>query len=73
MTRGMFVARYRGECAVCDEPIVVDDVLRYNSDDEVVHAHHLKRSQLPARTRPTEVCPVCNLIKPCDCDDPVEK
>lgn len=35
-----FQARYHGACATCFEVIEPGDMIRYNPNDEIVHARH---------------------------------
>lgn len=59
-----FQAKYGGNCGACGERIHVGDLATY-SDDVVVHAD-CEDSQ---PERKVEVCTICWLTKPCECDD----
>lgn len=64
-----FEARYPGTCCSCGERIEVGDVIRYNADDEIVHARH---EIIHARhERPEEVlappCPDCFMVHKGEC------
>lgn len=52
-----FRAKYPGRCVNCDEPIEVDDLLRWDDDRVAVHAACDAVS--PALTAKQEVCPRC--------------
>jgi len=60
-----FPARFLGRCPACDEPIRVDDTVRYD-DDELVHDDCTTHE--PPPERPAVVCTTCWLTT-CDCED----
>lgn len=57
-----FTSRSSGTCASCYLPYREGDTIRYNTDDELVHARHTKKIET------YEVCNLCFLVKPCECD-----
>lgn len=65
MNGHIFLARYHGRCAVCDEVIHPLDKIVY-VDDEVAHAD-CDEHATPERL--VTVCQTCHLTKPCDCED----
>lgn len=59
-----FIAKYDGgECPMCFEKILEGQVVRFNADDEIVHARHKKVEE------DYEICPSCFLTIPCMCDE----
>jgi len=66
-----FTARYPGRCAACDDPIEPGEALRYDPDEQVVHADCDRPTPATAATRrvPAAVCPTCHLTRPCDCEE----
>ena len=57
-----FPAKYRGTCSKCYLEIEEGDLIRYNSEGEIVHHSH-------KRVEPVvEICDRCWLTKPCECD-----
>jgi hypothetical protein len=61
-----FIAKYRGECEACHEPIHKGQEITGDAADGYVHA------DCDPDTRDDEkrkvVCSKCWLVKPCDCD-----
>lgn len=52
-----FPARYAGRCPSCGTPIGVGDLLRFDEDDQAVHADC--SSTVPGTAVTTEVCSRC--------------
>ena len=61
-----FEARYPGTCGTCEDRIHVGDMITYSDEDAVVHVD-CESSARPERK--AEVCTVCWLTKPCDCEE----
>jgi len=62
-----FVAQYDGACGVCEGPLKGHRV-KYVAD-ELVHAGCADGEGVLTVTRKEEVCQVCWLVRPCECDD----
>lgn len=65
MPRGSrtFAARYGGTCAACDDAIEVDDEVRYDADDQLVHDECGTARSVPRRQpiSPPRTCSTCGL------------
>lgn len=64
-----FAARYAGTCPDCLERVRVGDTVRFNDGNRVVHdvcVPELSRLDLKPNE---EVCTVCWLVKPCECEE----
>ena len=55
-----FKACYPGRCAACTEPIVVDDLLTYDREDDVA-IHTECTEERAAKAKPRPICPRCFL------------
>lgn len=62
-------AQYGGRCDACQERIVPGQPVRYDADDELVHAGCADVAEGRPVKRPVVVCTECWLQKPCPCDD----
>ena len=58
-----FEARYAGLCAECDERFPVGTMIRYNDEDEIVHAD-CYGGDIEADD---DVCPDCHLVHTGEC------
>lgn len=66
-----FTARYHGTCDACTEHIAPGELVRYAADPldhESGVLIHDNCDQTPRHERPVVVCPICHLIRPCDCE-----
>lgn len=63
----VFKAKYPGRCGACDERIAVDDLVKYDEDDDLVHAK-CEAPQADEQIDLTKVCPKCWLIHPGKCE-----
>jgi hypothetical protein len=66
-----FTARYPGICPECMEEIEPGSEVTYNPRDQVVH-EECNDGAAPARPK-AEICPLCNLQKPCECASDVRQ
>lgn len=62
-----FPARYASICSSCDDEIRVDDLVKYDTGDRLVHTY------CPAPRPPGKVCPSCFIELPVsgkhECDE----
>ena len=57
-----FPAKSPGVCVTCNGSWVEGDQIRFNTNDDLVHARHTKSE------KEFEVCNSCFLTKPCECE-----
>lgn len=57
-----FAAHYPSRCVACDERISVDDLIRFNDDDRVVHDDCTEAA--PVERPEPKACTTCWLTHP---------
>lgn len=63
-----FPARFRGQCADCDERFAEGTEIRYGPGRSVIHAACPEPALSAVDLRPGDkVCPTCHLVHPGEC------
>lgn len=63
-----FTARYDGRCCMCDKRIDAGDEVRYDDDDDLVHARCEQPHPDAGQIDMSQVCPTCWLVHPGECE-----